>query len=148
MCVCGVSVSKFLCCVVHSFTSIHEAGASAQDAFVFSSGRVAFEFTITLAQRDLEYRGFRDERAASFLCRAEAIFRLFQKVRDCQDEHEYALLQQSWGAANRPEYVQRVWADNQQEALAMLEQAVSYDDEEVKRVSRRWLYIKGRPCSG
>ena len=99
-------------------------------------------------ERDLKYRGFRDDRITTFTYRTEALFHLYQNVRDCQDEHEYALLRQRWDSVTRPSYQQRVWSEKQQEALDLVQEATSYDDEEAKSSSRRWLFIKGRPGSG
>ena len=134
--------------VVDDVGVLQQVGAYGQDAAVFSSDRVAFEYLVSLAQRDLKYRGFRDERITTFSYRTEALFQLYTNVRDCQDEHEYALLRQRWDAVNRPAYVGRVWSERQQQALDLVEQAVSYEDEELKCSSNRWLFIKGRPGSG
>ena len=91
--------------VVDDLGVLQQMGAYAQDAAVFSSDRVAFEYLVSLAQRDLKYRGFRDERITTFSYRTEALFQLYTNVRDCQDEHEYALLRQRWDAVNRPAHV-------------------------------------------
>ena len=69
---------------------------------MLSSDRAAFEYLVSLAQRDPKYRGFRDERITSFTYRTEALFQLYQNVRAGEDEHEYALLRQRWGVVNRP----------------------------------------------
>ena len=150
ICACGeiLFCVEALPLVADDLGVLQEVGAYAQDAAVFSSDRVAFEYLVTLAQRDLKYRGFRDERITTFTYRTEAPFQLYQNVRDCQDEHEYALLRQRWDAVNRPGYVQRVWSERQQHALDLVEQSVSYEDEEAKCSSNRWLFIKGRPGSG
>ena len=77
--------------VVDDLGVLQEVGAYAQDAAVFPSDRVAFEYLVSLAQRDLLYRGFRDDRITCFTYRTEALFQLYQNVRACQDEHEYAV---------------------------------------------------------
>ena len=125
-----------------------DIGIFSQDARVFSTTHDAFEYLITLARRDLLYRGFRDDRIMSFTLRTQALFALYQNMRNCSDDHEYALLRQHWDAINRPGYVHRVWSPRQQEALDTLDVGVSHDDEEAKACSKRWLFIKGRPGSG
>ena len=63
---------------------------------VFTDDYHAYVYLKSIAKRDLEYRGFRDDRVACFLYKQEANFLLYQRVQRCTDEHELELLQQSW----------------------------------------------------
>jgi ABC-type uncharacterized transport system fused permease/ATPase subunit len=102
---------------------------------------------MNIARSDLKYRGFRDDRLASFEYKQEANFLLYSRVSTA-DMHEYELLRQSWDSTNRPKYIDRKWSDEQAEALRRVELGVSFDDENVKMESARWLYIQGPPGSG
>ena len=68
----------------------------------WSAFRRAFDYVQRLAVLDLQYRGFRDERIASFDWKHEAQFLLFGNVFRCPEEHEYLLLRQRWEVQNRP----------------------------------------------
>ena len=115
---------------------------------VFSSRRHAFEYAFQLAKRDLQYRGFRDDRLASFHFKQTANLLLYERVLNCADDNEYELLQQSWDIVNRPKYSSFKWSPEQQRALDLAQERVSYEDEATKRASFRWLYIAGAPGSG
>ncbi len=52
----------------------------------------AYEYLYTLASRDLEYRGFREERVASFFYKQEANLLLYQRVQACDDDDEYPVV--------------------------------------------------------
>ena len=82
--------------VVDDIGVLQQVGSYAENAAVLSSDRAAFEYLMDIVERDLKYRGFRDDRITTFTYRTEALFHLYQNVRDCQDEHEYALLRQRW----------------------------------------------------
>ena len=84
---------------------------------------------------------------SSFEHKQTANFLLYQRVL-IADVHEYELLRQSWDTTNRPKYAHRQWSDEQADALRLIAQGVSYDDEEIKASSHRWLYIKRPPGSG
>jgi hypothetical protein len=90
----------------------------------------------------------RDDRMASFQYKQEANFLLYKRVLACSDAQEYEMLRQSWDTLNRPKYEPKTWSEKQEEVLELVEKGVSYDDEEQKRQSHRWLYIKGPPGSG
>ena len=99
------------------------------------------------ARRDLKYRGFRDDRLASFEYKQQANVLLYTRVLTA-DVHEYDLLRQSWDTTNRPKYSNRTWSDEQQWALDTIQKVVSYEDELAKFNNARWLYIRGPPGSG
>ena len=103
---------------------------------------------VSLAKRDLQYRGMRDDRLRSFALKQEANLLLYRKVKHCSDEHEYKMYQQAWDTVNRPRYRDLQWSDKQKEALRLIDAGVSYEDEETKRNSRRFLCIPGPPGSG
>ena len=63
---------------------------------VFPTDRLAYKWLFDMAVRDLQYRGFRDERLGSFRQKQEANFLLYRRVERCTDDHEYELLRQSW----------------------------------------------------
>ena len=69
-------------------------------------------------------------------------------MRNCADDAEYELLRQHWDTVNRPKHRHLQWGEKQAEVLALVTERTSYEDEEVKRTSRRWLYISGSPGSG
>jgi hypothetical protein len=123
-------------------------GVYTEGSAVFRSDREAYEYLLWVAKRDLQYRGMRDDRMASFEYKQEANFLLYRRVLACSDAHEYEMLRQSWDTVNRPKYAAKEWSEKQQEVLDLVQRAVSYDDEEDKQLSRRWLYIKGPPGSG
>ena len=106
---------------------------------VFKSHREAFDYMLSLAQRDLQYRGYRDERLRCFSHKQEANFLLFQSVLSCDNAAEYERLRQAWDTVHRPPYKQLSWSPEQQEGIARVKQGVSYDDEEQRRNSYRWL---------
>ena len=53
-----------------------------------------------------------------------------------------------WDVINRPEYKSFDWSTKQQEVLTKIRVATSFDDEEAKKASQRWLYVSGAPGSG
>ena len=108
----------------------------------------AFKYLVSIAKRDLQYRGMRDDRISCFEYKQEANFRLYRRVKSCTDEHEYAMLRQAWDSVNRPAHKDMKWGKRQLEALHMVKQGYSYEDEETKRNSRRFGYIDGEPGSG
>ena len=128
--------------------AIMRIGAQRPGELVFPDVEHAHDYMVSLAKRDLQYRGFRDDRVSTFEYKQQANYLLFKKVRDCSDKHEYECLRQSWDTVNRPKYVNKVWSKTQLDALAVVEKAVSHDDEEARRNSYRWLYVKGAPGSG
>ena len=79
-------------------------GTGVANSLVFSSDRQAFEYIHAIAQRDLQYRGFRDDRLSCFHFKNEANFCLYQRVKACGDQHEYEMYRQSWDTINRPKH--------------------------------------------
>ena len=104
------------------------APRSTDACTVFPSDRLAFEWLFHCAVRDLQYRGFRDERLASFRQKQEANFLLYRRVERCADDHEYEMLRQSWDTLHRPKYANRVWSEKQQEAIDAVLNAVRQSD--------------------
>ena len=45
-------------------------------------------------------------------------------------------------------YKSKEWHPKQQEALDRIKERTTIDDEEVKKTTQRFLYLKGRPGSG
>ena len=115
---------------------------------VFANEREAYAYLLELASRDLQYRGFRDDRVANFARKQEASMLLLQRVRHCADDAEYEMLRQQWDSVNRPQYQRRTWSPRQEEALGAVAYAVSLDDEEQKRQHARCLFVSGGPGSG
>ena len=123
-------------------------GQYVEGASIFEDERAAFEYLLLVARRDLQYRGFRDDRINSFWHKQEANFLLYQRVLACKDDHEFEIYRQSWDTLHRPEYSGKVWSAEQREVFEKVSDAVSIDDEEVKRQAARFLYVKGCPGSG
>ena len=115
---------------------------------VFTSERSAFVYIMELAKRDLQYRGFRDDRVLSFEYKQEALYLLFGRVRRCADDHEFQMYRQSWDELTRSEYDPKTWHPKQQDVLDRIKERTTIDDEDVKKNSQRFLYVKGRPGSG
>ena len=118
-------------------------GVYAEGAAVFATDRQAFEYVQKLAKRDLQYRGFRDDRLSCFHYKTEANFLLYRRVRNCPDAAEYAYLKQCWDTINRPKYQDKKWSPEQKKALQEIDEGISYEDEDTKRSSARSLYIAG-----
>ena len=70
---------------------------------------------VSVARRDLQYRGMRDDRLRSFSLKQEANFLLYRKVKHCSDEHEYQMYQQAWDTVNRPRYRDLQWSEKQKD---------------------------------
>ena len=123
-------------------------GEYAEGAPVFAGDRAAFDYMCALSRRDLQHRGFRDDRVATWEYKCEANYLLLQRVVRAADDHEYAMLRQRWDEVNRPKYVAKEWSAAQNEVLEIVEAAVSHADEESLQKSYRWLYVLGPPGSG
>ena len=95
----------------------------------------------------LEYRGFRKERCVTFRLKLHALYTLYQKL-SLTDEHSRLRMQQEWDQMSRPPYQEVTWSPEQQEAMDFVQNAVCIDDENIKALSKRWLYIEGEPGSG
>ena len=73
---------------------------------------------------------------------------LFGRVRRCTDDHEFEMYRQSWDTLVYAKYKPKEWHPKQQEALDRIRERTTIDDEEVKKTTKRFLYVKGRPGSG
>ena len=127
---------------------IEPLGRYEPGAAVFADDTSALAYFLSLAKRDLQFRGMRDDRLRCSAIKQEANFLLYRKIRGCLDADEYSMYQQAWGRVNRPKYQDLGWSEQQKHALATIEEGVSHDDEEARRNSRRWLHIRGAPGSG
>ena len=58
------------------------------------------------------------------------------------------MYRQSWDTVNRPKYRGLAWSESQSEALRLIAEGYSHEDEDSRHNSSRFLYIKGRPGSG
>jgi hypothetical protein len=144
----NVFETKALPFMVNDEGEIEEIGKYEEGAAVFASDRHAFDYMLKVTKRDLQYRGMRDDRLASFHWKQDANLLLYRHVRKCEDAAEYELLRQRWDTVNRPKYRDLKWGPKQKEALAKVQEGVSIDDEEARQKSFRWLYIAGAPGSG
>ena len=101
-------------------------------------------YIMALAQRDLQYRGFRDHRVLSFEYKQEALYLLFGRVRRCADDHEFELYRQSWDSLEYASYQPKDWHPKQKEVLARIKERTTIDDEEVKKTSTRFFVCEGQ----
>ncbi len=125
--------------------------AYSEGAKVFTDDNAAFKYLLLLATRDLQYNGKRDNTIRCFTYKQEANFLLYSKVCACTDAHEYEMLRQDWDEVNRPRYREFDWSGQQQKALALIKERLSYDDEDEKvrsRDGKMCLYVAGAPGSG
>ena len=90
----------------------------------------------------------REDRVSCFNLKQQANLLLFECVRDCSDEHQLAAYRQSWDHIHRPTYAAKRWSDGQEEVLQRVAGGISYEDEEERRRSHRFLYVQGAPGSG
>lgn len=84
----------------------------------------------------------------SFQFKQEALYLLFGRVRRCSDDHEFEMYRQSWDTLVYAPYKLKDWHPKQKEALDRIRERTTIDDEEVKKKTRRFLYLKGKPGSG
>ena len=61
---------------------------------VFTTDHDAFKYMISLSERDLEYRGFRDDPVSCFTYKQQANFLLYRRVLHCDSNAEYEALRQ------------------------------------------------------
>ena len=73
---------------------------------------------------------------------------MYQRIRACTDDIELEVYRQSWDRTNRPEYLLKQWGLEQQEVLEKIKVSLSMEDEEERRGSDRYVYVKGAPGSG
>ena len=76
---------------------------------VFQDEEQAYGYIVRLASKDLEYRGFRQDRVANFQRKQDASMLLQRRVRNCRDDAEYFMLRQQWDSVNRPQHQRRTW---------------------------------------
>ena len=115
---------------------------------VFATVEHAYDYLVWLAEADLQYRGFRDDRVGSFRIKQQANFLLYRRVRASCDLHEYEMLRQSWDVVNRPKYAGKEWSPEQARALELVAAALSFDDEAARMMALAWLFVSGPPGSG
>ena len=60
-----------------------------------------------ISKRDLQYRGFRDDRIGSFVMKQRANFLLRTRVLQCTSDEEFEMYRQSWDTINRPKYANK-----------------------------------------
>ena len=128
--------------------AVLQLGSFVEGSPVFGTDRAAFDYLMAIAKRDLQYRGMRGDRVNCFEYKQEANFLLYRRVLASKDDHELEMYRQSWDTVNRPKYSHKTWGTTQQEVLDTVAAAVAMDDEETKRKSKRFLYVKGSPGSG
>ena len=128
-------------CVEHLSTSV-------EDEAVFPTERAAFEYLVTFAKHDLQMRGFRGERTCAFVEKQKANMLLHERVRRCRSDEEFERWRQHWDHINRPKLRTLRWGVKQQEVLDIVSRELSCEDEDVKKRSRRQLYVEGPPGSG
>ena len=130
--------------------SVCELAPYRQDEPVFSDDEACYRYLTALAEADLTYRGFRDDRLGTFRYKQDAQFLLYQRVLVARDgdAHEFELLRQSWDVINRPQYVHKTWSPEQDKALLRVAAGYSHEDECARLAAPSWLYVSGPPGSG
>ena len=114
---------------------------------VFVCDHDAFKYIMCIARRDLQYRGFREDRIACFDFKQQANFLLYERICACADAIELEVYRQSWDRTNRPQYALKKWSPEQLQVLEQVAAAVSHEDEEERRGSCRFLFVQGAPGS-
>ena len=89
--------------------AVQPLGAYLEKGAVFPSDRQAFDYLMSLAARDLQYRGMRDDRLACFCWKQEAVFWVYRCVKACEYAAECELIRQSWDTINQPKYRSLKW---------------------------------------
>ena len=115
---------------------------------VFQDDAQAFAYLLDLASRDLEYRGFREDRVLTFQLKHKANYLLSAHVKRASNEYSLESLRQQWDQLNRPQYRDKTWSPEQQDAINRVKAGVSHEDEFSRANSYRFLYISGPPGSG
>ena len=125
-----------------------ESLVGREDSLVFPNRTKAHSYLVLAMKRDLQYRGFRDDRLVSFELKMDANLVLQLRVERAADEIEYERLRQEWDHINRPKHRDLQWSKEQAQVLEIVREGISMEDEERRLSSRRWLFIKGNPGSG
>ena len=121
---------------------------SAAGERIFQDEEQAYGYIVGLASKDLEYRGFRDDRVATFQRKQDASMLLQRRVRNCRGDAEYFMLRTQWDSVNRLQHWRRTWSPRQEEVLGGVAYAASLDDEEQKRQRQRCLFLSSGLGSG
>ena len=108
----------------------------------------AHSYLVLGMKRDMQYRGFRDDRILSFELKQDASYLLQTRVERASDEHEYERLRQEWDTLNRPQRKAFDWSKEQLEVLRIVRLGIGMDDEDLRVSSNRFLYVHGDPGSG
>ena len=127
---------------------VWELGQGEPGDSVFTSQGAAFAYIMALAMRDLEYRGFREDRVLSFRYKQEALYLLFRRVRRSTDEHDFEMYRQSWDTLVYAKHDPKEWHPKQQDVLDRIQERTTIEDEDAKKKTRRYLYVHGKPGSG
>ena len=69
----------------------------------------------------------------------QANYYLFEKVLQCRDAVEYESLRQQWDTVNKPQYRDMKCNPEQEKVINLVKDGVSYDEQELRRTSPRWL---------
>ena len=125
-----------------------EALVGTEGSVVFPDKSKAHGYLVLAMKRDLQYRGFRDDRLLSFILKMEANLCLQMRVERAGDEIEYERLRQEWDVINRPKQRNLKWSTEQAKVLSIVREGIGMEDEERRLSSARWLFIKGNPGSG
>ena len=64
------------------------------------------------------------------------------------NDHEFEMYRQSWDTLVYAKYEPKKWRPKQQDVLERVKERTTIDDEDVKKNTQRFLYVKGRPGSG
>ena len=144
----AVFLAASLPLILNDAGSVEHLSTYAQDAPIFATEQDAFKYLLAFAKHDLQMRGFRSDRLYAFMEKQKANYLLRQRVVDCKDDHEYDRWRQHWIEYNRPKARAMRWGEKQQQVLDIVTRELQCEDEEVKKQSRRQLYIDGPPGSG
>ena len=141
-----VTESGFVCEVKAMPLRVDDSGGVVEigvmleaDDRVFEGREQAYFYLRALARRDLEYRGFRNDRCRSFEYHCDALFHLHERVLRCDDEVEYRTYKAEWEQCLSGKYESLAWSPEQPEVLRLVDEATGMEDEAEKMASERWL---------
>jgi len=134
--------------VVDERGRLRELTPTAEGDPVFENSYQAHRYLLGSLRRDLQYRGYRDERVTCFELRHEALHLLHERVERATDEHVYRRLRQEWDSLTRPQRAEKTWSPEQQNVFKIIARGIGMDDEELRVFSKPFLYIGGDPGSG
>ena len=78
--------------IVDDHGKIHTLSVHKPGVAVFLDDAHVYKYLVTAASRDLQYRGFREDRVTCFSYKQEALFLLLRRLKMCTDSHEYEAL--------------------------------------------------------